>query len=1319
MRSPITIALIACSLVHAASFRVVADRPGLWEMEWNGSGYGLDTLADGTIGFRLRGVPVSDVPGDLSAPRLHALVAVPSSVDWYPEILVDSGTTLSGGPWRRAPGHDPATGRAIAVPPREREAWSTSRLDGFRLVAIDLPLVVPAGAGVRLRQHVRLRLRWTGAARLPSGSPWAKVVDNPRGILVAGNVAARRAAAGSAAFGGSLVDVKVGDADPFSSAEDGVVRLTGAQLYKASGALSGTVSFANVAVYAGLSDTAPAQNGAQVRAPVLSPIPIERIDRDGDGILGANDEIRFWGRGTNVWKRLEGSTLGWHYAINPYAKARNYLVRLDADKGSPDLPSAAKGTANVFHPTVGQPAWIGRPDKLKEVVIGETAKSDPETGGYWYWRGTEEGTAIEIPDSGLAMPGKVSDTMWARVADVVNSWFLDSLTTDGQFGARGFSQGWSLVDSARRVWSGTYFSSAAKGFWVKASGTKFALAGVDLSYRRDLTKSDSAVFPSPAAGAVSIPVPDGKTCWVLEDGVAVRKCAIESGRLLDSARTADTWYAYFPKDPGGVPVSLAARTASTQAHVVKDYLASGLAADVLVVAPTSLTEVAESYAKHREAAFQVRPFKTAIARTEDIYDLWSGGKMDPSAIRECIRWAHERWGVSHVLLLGSGHFDPRGVTGSLPQVLIPQWELGPMATDDFFSLLVPDGSDTDLVHLQPAVALGRIPARSSSDAENWLEKLERFEDPSKADFGPWRNTVVLAADDMMQVTKVDDIPNHTNQTEAVDEAMTEARPWVRNEKLYLVNYPVNSVYQKPEAARDLQTLLNHGVVGFNYIGHGGPTLLADEDLLDNGAIDRTLTNKSRPFLFFAGSCTVGRNDMAQSRGLAELLVVTPDKGAFASLAGTRPTFPSGNSTLSLRFWQSLADTTGATTVGEAMLGAKATLSATSDDGLPGSVYFNRNAYNLLGDPSTVLMPGGLSLGLEPIQDTIAALSQVQVKGAAKSAQFFQVRLDTPSPLDTAFRPDDRYPYQIFRLSPVQMVSLQSPTRSDSISTSLQIPARVAFGDSATLRVYTWNAATRRDGGRILSPRLLLGTVGTDNPETRGPEITMRPCDSSWSGGIPFSQTARIPQNFCIEVDLEDSSGISSEQGPDEGVVFSLPGVKEPWHPDLRQLSDYRHATAQLVTDSSLFLPGKTYTFDVLARDLMGNKSQSRLQIETLAKTDYSLYEVFNTPNPVRDGDNTVFYFKLAAAADTAGMVDSRIQAAIRIHSVSGKLIKVLRTELSQASLPRPRAVWDLRDTYGNPVGNGLYPYSVILRFPDRSGSRITEIVRKGIVAVSR
>jgi hypothetical protein len=181
-------------------------------------------------------------------------------------------------------------------------------------------------------------------------------------------------------------------------------------------------------------------------------------------------------------------------------------------------------------------------------------------------------------------------------------------------------------------------------------------------------------------------------------------------------------------------------------------------------------------------------------------------------------------------------------------------------------------------------------------------------------------------------------------------------------------------------------------------------------------------------------------------------------------------------------------------------------------------------------------------------------------------------------------------------------------------------------------------------------------------------------------------------------------------------------VKDPWHPDLHQGVDYHSAYAQLNLDSTLVQPGNTYTFQVSARDLMGNLSKATLQIQPQAQGQYALYEVFNSPNPVRDGGGTTFYFKLSSGSDTGvgntDEVDTRIQSSIRIHTISGKLVRILQTDLSQKQ-PRPQATWDLRDSFGRPVANGLYPYAVTLRIPDATGTTTQDLVKRGIVAVAR
>lgn len=1113
---------------------------------------------------------------------------------------------------------------------------------------------------------------------------------------------------------GVVASFELGDSALFDSREDGVVRVTGDSLAKGLTLALGGVSMANVAVWTGSADTLSRFAGNDPIPPSLRAIPIQRIDRNNDGIFDKDDEIRFWAHGPNFWKPDSNTELGWSHTIHPWARTRRYLIRLDAPNGSPDLGEAHPGSGPVPYSTVMQPVRVGTPKYRLERPDGEKV-DEKDMGNGWFWiNAKDSGNTLRLNgplDSDL--PGLRSDSALVKFRQASSSVLSSSwgqLTSVSLEGGAAWARRTSK-DAPQSIWKGVFPSRSSRFALSFASSSSIGIQDYIFAYKRDLAGADSALFPAPSLGSVSIPVKNGSlTCWVLEDGVAVRNCSVVDGMLRDSVRVAGTWYALFPSNTTGIRPKLLKWTEPAGSNVVRDWDASRKA-DVLVFAPRTLLEIAQEYAVHREAAFQVRPMKVAILPLEEVYDLWSGGMTDPVAIRDATAWARKNWGASHLLLLGGGHGDPRELGGKGGANLLPRWQFGEEDSDDFFGgALTGAGTKTD-----SGLATGRVPARTQEEARAWLDKLKVFEDPSKAQFGPWRNRVALTADDMEQAKRYDNMA-HTAGMEQIAKIISGAKPWMRQDKVYLVSYPLNGIGQKPEAARDLQAVLNQGVAAMNYLGHGGSTILADENLMNAADIERTLKNQKTPFLFFAGSCTVGRNDQPNSRSLAELLVTSGGKGAFAALAATRPTYDSPNDAFSQELWRKLLDNVTGRTIGEAMLVAKR---------LGGKENLNNVRYNLLGDPATVLFPGGITPTLDSIPDTLAALSKVGFVGKTGTARSVEARLEVLPILDTVLysgvdeNSNPKVDSQVFLQSPQQILATLARAENGAYSVSPGLPARVPFGSNAMGAVYVWDSLTRRDGGLVTGNKLFWGTASTGMQDAEGPSISIRPCDSSWSAGVEYGKEARIPVPFCITVGIQDSSGISYEQGPDEGVVLSMPGVVDPWHPELRQGADYREASAMLVLDSTMLEPGKTAPLEVTARDLMGNLSRRRLTLVGEKPAEVGLFEVFNSPNPVRQGESTTFNFKLFAEPDTNGSVDSRASASIRIHTMSGKLVKVLRSQLGSKAGSLPRAVWDLRDSFGKEVANGLYPYTVILRVPNSSGVGSVQREAKGVVAISR
>jgi len=1300
--------VLAAAFCVGSPFKTLVDRSGEWEAVWRGDAWKVVPVGSGAWSAEERGLPQSEHAGDLDAPRARALLALPAGSAWHLEILGDSGQILPKKTWARIPRIDPRTGKAFPAPATVPPTSSEKVTGSVRMVSLDLPLAdLESDGTLRVRTQLHVRVTWTGSVRPTSGMSWKNIVDNPGGILprIAG-ASGRRLGTTVANLAGQMLAIQVGDTAPFTTREDGVVRLTGAQIYQVTGASPGSVSWSNVALYGGTADTVSISNPGASPAPGLRLLPLHRVDRNGDGVLDPTDEVWFWARGTSIWKADSTVPGGWTFSIHPYGETRRYFLRLDAPQGSPELGAPRTPSSPRAFSTVWQPVWAGSPNQLLDDLYQE-ASTDPSTGTGWFWRNGD--LAPTLGPNQLAypsttnLPGLALDSGLVTVYTAANCHL-----SNGDVGVLGFQVGASAYSPiSNRAYTATFgvrgLSSTGNRYTLTDDSGLF-VSGYTVDYQRDVSRLDSAVFPTPSSGAVSVPVGDTGTCWVLEHGSAVRTCSAKGGTLRDSATDPDTWYAVFGSNPISIPATLALESPPSQAHAIQDPTSAG-SYDMVVVAPDALLGLAEEYAAWRGNSAQIRPMKVGILRAQDVWDLWGSGAMDPAALRNALRWASSQWGISHALLLGGGHADPRHVEGSSDPVYLPEWEDNDVSTDDFFTWF-----DTTGAHIT-SLALGRVPARSLAEARAWLDKVELFEDPSKATLGTWRNTIVLAADDQWQVFVPDNL-GHSQQTEQVSETMVGQHPWLVTQKLFEQTYPFdNTGLSKPTAKLALVNLLNQGTVAFNYIGHGAPNQLTDEDLLDLATIQNSVFNSSTPFLFFAGSCTVGRHDFTTSRGMSELFVTTPGKGTFSGVGGTRPTFSSENTVLGTAFWLRILDTTGSpATIGEALERAKLANANGS------SSYIIQDLYNILGDPAIVLFPGTLKVSLDSVPDSLSALSNISLAGSAPGAGTVSLRLDHPLPADTF---SDAGVEVVFP-TPQQLLSLSTPVSAGKYSTSILLPAKIPFGDSAQFKAYAWDPATRRDGGAVAAPRIMAG-VGKDIPTiTTGPALSIRPCDSSWTAGVAFGKLAQIPLPFCLEVDMRDSFGISSDQGPDEGVVFTLVGVKDPWHPDLHQGTDYHSAYAQLDLDSTLMQPGNTYTFQVSARDLMGNLSKATLQIQPQGHGQYALYEVFNSPNPVRDGGGTTFYFKLSSGTDTGNSdeVDTRIQSSIRIHTISGKLVRILQTDLSQKQ-PRPQATWDLRDSFGRPVANGLYPYAVTLRIPDATGTTTQDLVKRGIVAVAR
>lgn len=170
-----------------------------------------------------------------------------------------------------------------------------------------------------------------------------------------------------------------------------------------------------------------------------------------------------------------------------------------------------------------------------------------------------------------------------------------------------------------------------------------------------------------------------------------------------------------------------------------------LNATTIYVVPDSFAAALTPLIRHRNA--QGTP--SIAVSAEAIYATWSGGDVDPEAIRSFVRYATVHWAVqpTALVLVGDGTNDPRNYTGIgqmswLPPYLaeVDPW-LGETACEPCFAQL---HGDSPLDDPLPDLAVGRLPVKSAPELTVLITKIIRYE--MDQSIGNWRSRVVAVAD---------------------------------------------------------------------------------------------------------------------------------------------------------------------------------------------------------------------------------------------------------------------------------------------------------------------------------------------------------------------------------------------------------------------------------------------------------------------------------------------------------------------------------------------------------------------------------------------
>ena len=731
-------------------------------------------------------------------------------------------------------------------------------------------------------------------------------------------------------------------------------------------------------------------------------------------------------------------------------------------------------------------------------------------------------------------------------------------------------------------------------------------------------------------------------------------------------------------------------------------------ADYLVIHYDGFKSAADSLAIWRNI---VNGYEATTVPVSALYDQFSGGRVDPAAVRNFLRSVYLNWQKkpAFVTLLGDASFDFKNLLGLAPSgqpgTLLPSYENG---FDD--SPIIYRQFDTDdwLLNVDTAAVVvpdffgGRIPAGDATTALSIVRNKVLLYERS-APFDEYRNRLMLIADDDRQGMDPDPLRwTHVLQTSELDTAATPRH--IDRVYVYLHTYPTGAGFTKPGANADIKKNLNEeGVAIFNYIGHGSPFQLSDERVFLNTDVG-TLTNATRLPLFVAASCDVGKFNDPRVLRLGELLLTQPGGGAIGVISSTEEAFSGQNARLNrdlYRFIFSRDSVSGQYHVplSEALLRGKS-----------GST--NSQKYQLMGDAGT-----RLNLPRLWTEITLWDSSGTQPLGGVTqgSTVLFRGRIldkpgGAPSPLDgvASILIEDSAPREALpNCTPVNSCSYyfkagpmyrgELAINGGAFEGRFVVPLDARQGARGRLRAYVSGRAPSvglTDAVGDLG--LQLGPGSAPSGDTEGPRITL-----SFAGGA-----TSVRPDAVLRVFLFDPSGILiTGHTPQNGIVVTVdedPTKRVDITPSFRYAADsYQSGSATYQLSG---LSAGSHTIRVSAADNLAagfaagaHRSSALIEFEVQDLPALDVTRAYLFPNPVHSGGGgSGGQFVVDAPGDSVNVL-------LRVYTVSGRLVRTLR---SFAGLGQVQIAWDGLDEEGQELANGVYVFKVhvYIREPDGKSS---------------
>lgn len=1005
--------------------------------------------------------------------------------------------------------------------------------------------------------------------------------------------------------------------------------------------------------------------------------------------------ILFFGTDNTSWNPEK--EVGERHWLNPYCSESYYFL---SDREATELPqmqpssSPAKGTdiANNFEERALYERDFVAPSDMGRMILGEdfrtnksqtfnfnlTDKVSPVMSvGVKFGARTTNGTSsISLSANGNRLP--VSN---GKISGCTDEFIRMTTATNNDFEVEGDK----LALNIEYSYSGALFT--ARLDYIEVFYNRALKMGADsqLHFYRSFTGETVALAGCSAETVI----------WDVT----------EPWKAIPVDYTLEGSTAYFTPDKGykefiAFNPSAAGKSVTRAGSILNQDIHGLETPDMVIVCPEQYAEAAKRIAALHEEA---DGFKVEVINLQNVFNEFSGGHDDVSAIRKMLKMWFDRPGdrnLKYCLLIGKGIYDYKLVangtrnTGYAP---IPMWqspdgltEIAAFSTDDYLGMLedCPEGS----LQMNSAVinvAVGRLPVRSAAEALQMAQKIEKFvKDPT---FGPWRNRVMLIADDQ-------DEGVHLRQTEEVYNRLVANAPHYQYEKLYLDSYPLESTSvgnTYPKAKERMMRLFNEGVIFTNYVGHASSTSWTHEKLLQWSDIT-SFTNQNQPF-FIGATCSFGHWDADNVSG-AEMLVLNPSAGFIGAIVPSRTVFMSLNGVLNSNMANQVLTTASdgkGTRFGDVFINAK---NRYRDD--------NKLRYCLIADPALRIPKAEQSVEIGNINGIdiasafefpqIQALGKAEVTGSIISADgslasdfsgTVMLDLYDAETVVETYGNGGGGKKEVYNDRKSKLASVSAKVTDGTWSATLLLPAEIANNMSpARIVAYAWSDKGVEASGSTES-LYVAGYPDEESDDKEGPKIT-----ELYLNHPTFEDGAQVNANPVLHASFYDESGINiSESGIGHKMSISLDNSIVFDDVYTCYTPDPSNPSGGSVSYPLEGLTAGEHTLKFTVYDNANNATSKSLTFNVAQVTEPSIRDLYTDVNPASTS------VVISVSINDPNTV---IKCEIEVYDLSGKRVWSSDRSVTSDLQGTINTTWDLRDSMGRRVARGIYLYRARLETSD-------------------